>query len=310
MARSAAEMPTKALLWLLVPAVGLLELAGHLYFSGRPPTLDEWRDVRAPLAEMRKAGELVVVAPRWAEPNARHAFGDALMPLEQVARADETAFPRAIEVSTLGAESPALSGWRSVNERRIGKFRLRVLDNPSPSKVVYDFVRNVPSAEVEDRAGTGAQPCTWNPRGRAVAGGLHGHPAFPKERHVCRGGASHFVGITVVEDDQWLPRRCIWAEPVEGRTLVITYRDVPLGAKFRGYATLPWWLEREKKGAPVELEVSVDGRQVGRYVHNDGDGWKLFEMPTGRAGSRGNVEFRVTSRRARERQFCFVADTR
>jgi hypothetical protein len=159
-------------------------------------------------------------------------------------------------------------------------------------------------------AGTGAQPCTWNPRGRAVAGGLHGHPAFPKERHVCRGGASHFVGVTVVEDDQWLPRRCIWAEPVEGRALVITYRDVPLGAKLRGYATLPWWLEREKKGAPVELEVSVDGRQVGRYVHQDGDGWKLFEMPTGRAGRRGDVEFRVTSRRARERQFCFVADTR
>ena len=82
-------MPRKALAWLLVPAVGLVELGAHAYFSSRPPSPDEWKTGKATLAGLRKHGELVVIAPEWAEPNARFAFGDELMPLRDVARADE-----------------------------------------------------------------------------------------------------------------------------------------------------------------------------------------------------------------------------
>src|SRR5262249_13161270 len=122
-------MALRGLPWLLVPAVGLAELAGHFYFSMRPPNLTEWVAVTPEVRALQKHGELVVVAPDWAEPNARHAFGDAMMPLADVARADESARTTAIEVSVIGASAPELAGWKIASERRAGKFRLRVLEN-------------------------------------------------------------------------------------------------------------------------------------------------------------------------------------
>lgn len=303
-------MGLKTLAWLLIPLCGLLELGAHFFFATRAPDVPEWEALRETVAEMRTGDELIVVAPRWAEPNARHAFGDALMPLEQVARPDTSAVARAIEVSILGATSPDLAGFRVAEERRHGKFRLRVLDNPDAAKVEFDFVDAVADAKVADLSGKDEKACRYRARVRSSAGGLHGHPAFPKARHDCPGPSWHFVGATVVEDDQWLPRRCLWAHPLGNKTLSIRFERVPVGSVVRGYATLPYWLEREKKGSPVEMEVRVDGRSLGTYVHRDGDGWKPFSFDTGVAGKRASVEFRIRSDRAHHRQYCFYADTR
>lgn len=299
------------LAWLLVPAVGITELAGHFYFSSGPASLDEWRAVRSKVASLRKQGELVVVAPRWAEPNARAAFGDALMPLADVARADESAHARAIEVSTIGKDAPELAGWKLVHEEKSGKFRLRVLDNPRPARVTFDFLEHASDAVVTDLLKTGERPCPWTTTARRDAGGLHGDQAFPAARHQCPGGEAHFVGVTVVEDEQWRGRRCLWAHPIENATLTIRWDKVPLGRVLRGYATIPFWHEREKKGAPVDMEVLAGGDSIGRYRHTDGDGWKRFEFSTGaHAGTEAPVEFRVRTARARLRQFCFQADSR
>jgi hypothetical protein len=305
-------MALKALAWLLVPALGLAELGGHFYFSAGPPKLDEWRAVRGAVAAIRRNGELIVVAPDWAEPNARAAFGDALMPLSDVARADDSAHVRAVEVSIIGAASPELSSWKPLSEKRVGKFRIRVLANPNPVTISYDFVDHVADATVLDVRGGSEQPCPWNPASRKSAGGLHGDPAFPGMRYQCSGSESHFVGVTVIEDKEWRGRRCLWAMPSPPAVLSIRYHDVPLGRVIRGYGAMPWWTERELHGTPVEMTVLVNGEVAGKYVHRDGDSWKRFEMPIrAGAGTRADVEFRVeAASRAHERQFCFQADTR
>ncbi|HVU05150.1 MAG TPA: hypothetical protein VHE30_25550 [Polyangiaceae bacterium] len=303
-------MAVKALAWLLVPALGLAELGGHFYFSTRAPGLDEWRAVTPTVRKLRTRDELVVVAPDWAEPNARYAFGDELMPLSAVARADESTFPRAIEVSILSASAPELRGFKIVSEARSGKFRLRVLENPAPAKVLYDFVEHVRDAKVAELRGGAETPCPLNAHAHPTAGGLHGDPAFPALRHECGGADSHFVGVTVVEDENWRGRRCLWAMPVPGATLAVRFDAVPLGKTIRGYGTLPQWTERELRGAPVEVTVLVAGSPVGTYVHRDGDGWKRFEFPVA-APSPSDVEFRISSPRGgRDRQFCFQADSR
>ncbi|HEX7671852.1 MAG TPA: hypothetical protein VF395_19795 [Polyangiaceae bacterium] len=303
-------MVLKALGWLLVPALGLLELGGHFYYSGRPPKLDEWRLVRREVAEVRRNAELVVIAPDWAEPNARYAFGDALMPLSDVGRADESARARAIEVSILGASAPELSGWTVASEKRAGKFRIRVLLNPHPAAVTYDFVDHVADAEVADVRGGAVTPCPWDPQARKSAGGLHGDPAFPGRRHQCAGD-SHFVGVTVIEDKGWRGRRCLWASPSSTTTLSIRYHDVPVGHVIRGYGATPWWVERELRGGPIEVTVLVGGDTIGKYVQRAGDSWKLFELPVPASASpHADVEFRVESPHGRERQFCLQADTR
>jgi hypothetical protein len=119
------------------------------------------------------------------------------------------------------------------------------------------------------------------------------------------------VGQTVIEDENYLPRRCIWAQPAEGQKTVIRFEAVVLGKSITGYGALPYFLERESKGTPVELEVRVDAEQVGRFKHQDGEGWKRFEFDTSAyAGQTHDVEFRVSSKKSRAREFCFQAAVR
>lgn len=305
-------MVVRTLAWLCVPLAGLVELGGHFYFSTRAPKVDDWVRAKPVLGALRHDGDLIVVAPDWAEPNARLAFGDAWFPLADVARPDESSYSRAIEVGIVGATAPELRGWKLLEQRRDGKFTYRVLQNPRPEKVLFDFVDHVSEAMVADVSAAGAPtPCHWNPKAARSAGGLHGDPAFPSQRHECSGGSSRFVGMTVIEDERWRGRRCLWAMPPNRAALSIRYPALTLGRTVRGYAALPQWVEREKRGAPVEMEVLAGGEVIGKYVHRDGDGWKAFAFPTGgHAGSVSDVEFRITSSRPHDRQFCFQADMR
>ena len=74
------------LLWLLVPALGLVELGLHVVFAHRAPSVEAWRALAGPALALKHAGEPVVVAPEWAEPLARWALGDRLFPLGELAK--------------------------------------------------------------------------------------------------------------------------------------------------------------------------------------------------------------------------------
>ena len=294
-------------LWLLVPALGLAELVAHQYFATRAPEPGDWQQAKAPLAELRQADELVVVAPNWAEPLARSAFGEQLMPARDVTRPDASAYTRAIEVGILGSHSEELEGWRTVSEREVGGFSFRVVENPSPAKVRLSFVDALPKAEVT----AGGSPCRWTDRARSTTGGLPGHPAFPRERFACGGGESFFVGKTVIDDEAYHPRRCIWAHPTPNGPLSIRFSAVPLGKVVRGYTGLPYLIFRDGVGAPVTLSVRANGRSLGSVEHHDVDGWHGFELSTGElAGETASVEFLVSSPNVKDRHFCFYADTR
>src|SRR5688572_3439415 len=92
-------------LWLVVPVLGVAELVAHVAFSRRAPRVEEWRELAEPVRRLKRPNDIVVVAPAWAEPIARHAFGDAAFPLDQIARADASSYARALEVSALGARA-------------------------------------------------------------------------------------------------------------------------------------------------------------------------------------------------------------
>ncbi len=297
---------------LAVPAVGLAELALHLHHARRAPALDEWAALAPAVTELRKDGDLTIVAPAWAEPNARWALGDEVFPLRDVARADETGYSRAVEISILGQRSPEVSAWTVLEERGSGRFTLRVLENPAPPTVRLDFTDALGPEKVEvfERVGDRVVDCPWTNRARMSAGGLGGNPTFPRERFACPSGEFFFAGVTVIDDERYRPRRCVWAHPPARGSLVLRYRDVPLGRVVRGYGGLPWIIERAKPGTPVAMEVSLDGRSLGKLEHADGEGWKPFELPTGAEGRSGTVEFSVSSSNAAHRHFCFQADTR
>lgn len=298
--------------FLAVPLLGLAELAAHLWLARRPPAFDDWYAITPAVRAMKQEGDLVVIAPAWADPAARRALGDDLMPLRDVARPDVTRYAHALEVSILGERAPELAGFREAERRSEGAFVLRRLDNPAPANVRYDLVDHLDPAFVDVRGTAPPVPCTWNANAPLAASGTFGHPVFPSKRFECPGGVFFNVGVTVIADQDFRPRRCIWAHPFARGELVIRFREVPLGRVIRGHAGLYWIVEREKKGAPVTLTVRVDGDTVGSVVHRDGDGFAPFELSLGaHAGAAGaTVELAVSTSDHRDRHFCFEADTR
>ncbi len=294
-----------------VVALGLGEWVAHGYFSGRAPRAEQWEALRPAVERRVLPGELLLIAPYWAEPLARAAFGDELMPLGHVARADETAFSTALQVSILGA-SEAPAGWQPQAAEVLGKFVLQRWVNPRVATPRFDFLTELSreSAVVTAVRRERRVPCRFQ-RKKVTNGDLHGHPTFPARRFQCPGGEWHFVGVTVVEDERYRPRRCIWAHPAGGESLRIRFEHVPMGQRLHGHGGLPYFVEREARGTPVQLEVLVDEQVVGRFEHEDGQGWAPFEFATEAwAGREASVEFRVSSRRAAFRNFCFHADVR
>jgi hypothetical protein len=302
----------RAGLFAVVGLLGLVEMGFHFHFVRAAPSLEEWTALRPLVSELARPGTLVVVAPDWAEPNARFALGESLMPLGHVARPDESAFERALEISILGEGAPVLGGWTLDGQRQANKFVLRSWTNPSPAHVLFDFVASVdpPLASVQVLRPNGPEPCPWG-TGKVSNGDLGGHPTFPRRRFSCPGPEWSFAGRTVIEDQGYRPRQCIWAHPSNRGTLEIRFADVPLGTTIAGYGGLPYLIERESHGTPIELTVRVGGQALGTWTHADGEGWKRFEFSTSAlAGQRASVDFQVRSRQVRERQFCFQASAR
>jgi hypothetical protein len=295
-------------LWLLLPIAGFAELIAFVHDARSAPRISEWQAVRADVAKLKGPADLVVVAPEWSDPLARAAFGDSLMPIADVARADVSSYARAIEVDELGASAPELEGWAVRDTRAAGRFQIRIRENPAPAQVLFSFLDHARPPFLD--ANDGAHSCPFTAHAAVSAGGLHGHLAFPRERYNC-GGEEFFVGVTILDDQEYRPRRCLWAHPRGTDTLRLNFKNVPIGREMHGFAGLSYFLFRDGVHGPVTLSASVAGQVVGSYTHHDEWGWHGFDFDTSRfAGQSADVEFDVHSDDPSDRQFCFYADTR
>ena len=301
-----------AWLYALLPLAGVVELAAGAYGRHRAPD-DAAYDALVPVvSELYRDGDLVVVAPRWAEPHVRRALGDERFPLAAVARSDTARFDRAIEVSVLGEEAPDLVGFREIERRDAGDIRVRVLENVQPEPVIFDFVEHL---EPRWASAFGTDPevrCTWSEKARVSSGGLGGTPTFPAKRFVCQDDFYLNVSATIIADERFLPRRCIYAHPTPSGARVVRFDKVPLGQRIVGHSGMYWMIERSKLGAPVDLEVRVDGESLGTFTHTDGEGWKRFEVDLGKHANEeaASVEFSISTTSYEHRHFCFQADSR
>lgn len=303
----------RRLAWLSVPLVGLAELVAHFHFARRAPRESDWDDLGPLLERQRQAGDLVTIAPEWAEPLARRALGEDVMPLADVARAEATGYSHAVEVSLLGQRSKELAGWRELSHEEVGHFGVRRLSNPRHEPVLYAFIEHVRRDRlfVVEWNGEAARTCEYTDRARVTAGGLGGHEAFPRVRYRCSGGEPYFVGVTVIDDQQYRPRRCIFAHPPVNALLHLRFPGVPPGKRLHGWGGRGWLLSRDGGGTPVEFAAYVDGKEVGRRLFNDDQGFSAFDFPIEVASSEPvEVTFEVQTRVAQNRDFCFHAEMR
>jgi hypothetical protein len=299
--------------FLLVVAVGVFELGAHVVQVRRVITDKEWTAARDAVKELKQPGDLVVFAPAWTDPLGREVFGEDLVPLTSTARADESTFPRTIEVSSRGTHLAWLRDWRKVEERRSGPFTLGIYENPSPAKVLDDLFSHAGQPgkmSVSEVTAGQEQDCRWGDFG-VQSGGLGHGATVPAQRYSCARTQS-FVGVSVITTIDYGGHRCFYAPPPSSaQSLVrIRFTDVAFGHAIHGFHGLDVHAERDRTGPPVNLDLRAGGRLLMRLVHRDGDGWKGFEIATeDLAGTRGELIAEISSSGA-GRKYCFEADTR
>jgi hypothetical protein len=306
-----SDTPWNRWAFAIVPAVGLLELGAHIVQTHATPRESDWAAARAYVAAEVKPEDLVAFAPRWVDPVALEHFGPQIATLERTARADETRFPRAFEVSIRGAHLPELSRWRRASERRFGAVAVTTWENPTPAIVIDDLVSMVSAQAMRvSRVDAGRERDCPFTHTYMQSGGLGYGPTIPYERFFCPGGGS--VGQTIVADLAYLPHRTIYAPPLGGGTVVrLRFLGVRMGQALHGHHGLDAEAERHRAGAPVTITFKAGDSVLGSVVHRDGEGWKPFEFDTSQlAGQKVDLVAEISSPSGEDRKYCFEADTR
>lgn len=287
--------------------IALIELVSYVRVQASVPTEGEWGEVSAAIRAGLREGDTIVSTPDWNDPTLRLFVGD-LLDLGDAGRADLAPFDRVWEVAANDAPSQLLPGREPDASTRFGHLVLRRYDL-GPSPVLFDFVANHRAAEV-DIAGV---DCPWSRR-RPEGGGLWRGQLWPHERFQCAESTWTFVGETVVEDLDLQGHRCLWQHPPANNAWISsTWEDVPLGERIVLHADLYYQHERMCEGGPVELRVEVNGREVGRMIHRDCEGWKSIEIdpdPLHTGRERGDVRVSVRAADPHLRTICWAGSSR
>jgi hypothetical protein len=259
-----------------VVLLALVESATALIAPLRAPTDDDWRAAATEVRAGFRPGDLIVAAPDWADPVLRLHLGD-LLPVRMAARLDAARFGRIWQVSQRGAGSPDVRGARATRRTRHGALTVALWERPAAA-VTYDFRERWQDARVvrvED--------------GREIPDSVK--PQLME------------IGTTM--------REALFAQPVERATVVVEYRDVPLGRELAVGAGLHHvWLRKAGDGT-VDLRVVVNGSEVGRASASNRSGWHVDRFDTARfAGAPATVRFEITSARPLSRHFGFTAEAR
>jgi hypothetical protein len=297
--------------WLVFLGLALAEVVALAVRVSRVPSEDDWIAAAALVRAQFESSDAITVAPAWADPLLRLHLGDR-MTAKVAGRADLASFERLWVLSIRGhtvAEAPP----RAPDFRQVfGRVTVERY-NFGPTPVVLDLVDALPSARVDRMAPDGASvDCAWKERvGGPARGGLGFGPVAPRQRFVCEGKPALWVGSTIIEDLSLAPRRCIWQQPAGRAPLGVTFSDVHLGTHLVLYAGLDYHDEREERGAPVTMRVLLDGKEAGRFVHRDGDGFERYELDTRKvrpaaAGARGELRVEVTADNPQRRSFCWA----
>lgn len=295
--------------WLLglVPLLGLVELGLHQYFARRAPGFQEYAALAPRLLKLKPPGVPVVVAPAWAEPLLRQA-APAAFPLEELARMDDSGVEGFLEVSLLREHAAELRALPVERSWQIGAFTLSFHRNARREPVLFDFVGAVAAAQVEvfsERNGE-REVCPLVAHAHTATGGLHGHVTYPRQRFDCpRGG---FVGVSIIEDQQYRPRRCVLASTPGAARLVLRFGGVPPSRKLRGFAGFSYFLERDMTEPQAALAAEHDGAKLGEKRVAGAEGWSRFELPGLHA--EGSVELSVQSLTRRQEDPCFALEAR
>lgn len=297
--------------WLLFLGLAVAEVVALGVRERRVPTESDWAAAADHVRRELRATDAVTVAPGWADPLLRLYLGDKLNTKIE-GRSDLDAFERLWVLTIRGAHAPDSPERVPDAEATFGRVRVERYDL-GRSTVLVDLLDALPSARVEIRRDGVDQMCplrTFAPT--STRAGLGGGIIAPRQRFQCDFERPWlWVGETVIESLDLSPRRCIWSHPQGQDPVSITYPNLTLGNRLVLYGGLDYHDERDQDKAPIELRVLVNGQEVGRFVHRDGDGMARYEVDLTRTlGAalpvRGDLRLEVTTPEAFRRSFCWA----
>jgi len=301
--------------WLCFLGLAVAEMVALFVRIERVPSEGDWIRAADVVRDKFESTDAITVAPSWADPLLRLHLGDRIT-AKVAGRVDLAPFERLWVLSIRGARSPEAPARAPDFTERVGQVTVERFDF-GPTPVVLDLVDALPSASVDITRKGVREECPWRERvGGPSRGGLGFGPVAPRQRFVCDEQKSWlWVGTTIIEDLEMLPRRCVWQHPEGNEPVAVTFQDVHLGQKLVLYAGLDYHHERDGTGAPVTLRALVDGQEIGRMVHRDGEGMKRVDFsthPRGRAhdSPRGDLRLEVTTSRPFHRSFCWSGSLR
>ena len=155
------------------------------------------------------------------------------MPLRDVARPDVTRYAHAIEVSILGERAAGARRLaRGEPARRRASSSSAASRTRRPAHVVYDFVDHArpPFADVrgtEPPVDLRVEPARADRSPAASAATRRSRPSASS----APAGVFFNVGVTVIADEEFRPRRCLWSHPFARGEIVTRFHDVPLGQR-------------------------------------------------------------------------------
>lgn len=297
--------------WLAFLGLAFAEVVALTVRVSRVPPEDDWATAAALVRSRFESSDAITVAPSWADPLLRLHLGDRIS-AKLAGRADLASFERLWVLSIRGQRAPEAPAREPDFRQVFGRVAVSRYDL-GPSPVVLDLVDALPSASVDYTRRGERIPCELRDRvGGPSRGGLGFGPVPPRQRFVCDANRQgHWVGTTIIEDLSLAPRRCVLQRPQGPEPISVTYRDIHLGTRLVLHAGLDYHDERNETGVPVTLRVLIDGREVDRIVHRDGDGFARYEIDTQKhregASARGELRLEVTAQDSRKRSFCWSA---
>jgi hypothetical protein len=295
--------------WLIFLGLAIAEVAALVVREHRVPADADWLQAAELVRSHMDTSDAVTVAPGWADPLLRLHLGDR-MTLKMAGRSDLASFERLWVLSIRGQRAPDAPARMPDFREIVGRVTVERYDL-GPTPVVLDLVDVLPSASVQYRERGAAVACPWKERvGGPSRGGLGFGPVPPRQRFVCDASKPFmWVGATVIEDLSLAPRRCVFQHPYGAEPVSVTYHNVHLGSRLVLYGGLDYHQERNETGAPVIVRVLVGEREIGRMVHEDGQGFKRIEFATRgpQDAARGDLRIEVTSKNPKKRAFCWAA---
>jgi hypothetical protein len=278
-------------LFLMLVGLGTWETGATLHQHFTAPREEDWRALAEKLGVAHKPAEPILFAPAWIDPLGRQYFGH-LIPFELNLLSDVDRFSRVWQVSIRDARHPWLVGLSPRQSWTLGGITVSLFEKPA-QEVLFDFTRQVQRAQV-DRVGDALLHCPWQ-----------------EKRFACdRQRGWNWVGPYLAEVNHH-PYRCIYAHPVDGNLMRLTFTAVPLGQTLVGYTGIDNFENRKLAKKPVRLKVFVGDRLTTEIVHQNNWPWHRFAMDThALAGQRATVRFEISAESAYGRPFCFAAETR